>query len=94
MKLVRLIKMCLNEISFKVHVVNIRLITFPIQKSLKEGDALLLSLFDFALEYAIRKAQEDQVTLKLNESHQLVFYINDVNLLDDNIDNIKKNIET
>jgi hypothetical protein len=47
--------------------------------------------FDFALEYAIRKFQENQVELKFNETHQLLAYANDVNLLGDNIDTINKN---
>jgi hypothetical protein len=34
------------------------------------------------------------VRLKLNGTHQLLIYADDVNLLDDNIDVMKKNMET
>jgi hypothetical protein len=43
---------------------------------------------------AIRKVQENQVRLKLNGTHQLLAYADDVNLLGDNIDTIKKDTET
>jgi hypothetical protein len=33
--------------------------TFPLQNDIKEADDVLPLLFNFALEYAIRKAHED-----------------------------------
>jgi hypothetical protein len=69
--------------------------SFPIQNGLKQGDALSPLLFNFALEYASMPiCQENQLGQKLNGTHQLLAYSDDVNLLGDNIDTMKKNTET
>jgi hypothetical protein len=91
MKLVRLIKMCLNETYCKFHTGKILTDSFPFQNGLKQGDALSPLVFNFALEYAIRKVQENEVWLKLNGTHQLLAYADAVNLLGDNIYTMNKN---
>jgi hypothetical protein len=67
--------------------------TFPILNSPKQGDALSPLLFSFALEYAIRKVQENRVELQLNRTNHILVYADDVNLLGDNTNTINDNIE-
>jgi hypothetical protein len=55
MKVVRLIKLCLNETYSKIRIGKHLSDSIPIQNGLKQGDALSPLLFNFALEYAIRK---------------------------------------
>jgi hypothetical protein len=50
-------------------------------------------LSNFALGYAIKKVQENQVGLNWNGTHKLLAYADDVNLLEDDIDTIQKNKE-
>ena len=49
-------------------------------------------LFNFALEYDIRRVQANQDGLKLNGTHQLLVYVNDVNLLGGNLHTLRKTL--
>jgi hypothetical protein len=60
---------------------------FPVHNGLVQGDALSPFLFNFALEYAIRAAQENQEGQKSDRTHQLSAYADD-NILGESIDTI------
>jgi hypothetical protein len=60
---------------------------------LAKGDALSPLLFNFSLEYAIRRVQANQEGLKLNNTHQLLVYADDVNALGGSVHIVRKNTE-
>jgi hypothetical protein len=61
---------------------------FTIKNCLKQGDALLPLLFNFALEYAIRRVSVNQDGLKFSGTHT-----GDVSILAGSVHTIKKNVE-
>jgi len=56
MRLVRLIKMCLNETYRRVRGRKQLSEMFPVENGLKQGDALSPLLLNFVLEHAIRRS--------------------------------------
>ena len=57
---------------------------------MKQGDALSPLLFNFVLEYAIRRVQVNQDGLKLNGKHQILAYADDVNIVGGSIHTVKE----
>jgi hypothetical protein len=66
---------------------------FPIKKGQKKGDALSPQFFNYPLEYAIRRVQENQKGPKLNVTQQLLACADDFDRVGEKNDNIQKNTE-
>ena len=92
-KLVSLIKMSLTKTYSRVQVGEYISDRFPIRNGFKQGDALSPLLFNFALEYAIRRVQVNQDSLKLNGTHQHLAFADDANILGGSIHSLKENAE-
>jgi hypothetical protein len=88
MKVVMLIKMCLTETHSRVWVGMNLSDMFPVRNVLKQGETLSPVLFNFALDYDIKRVRKPG-GLKLNGT-QLVFYAHDVNILGGSIKKKKK----
>jgi hypothetical protein len=58
--------MCLIETYSSVRVGRNSFEIFPIKNGLKQGDILSSLIFNFTLEYAIKRVQVNQDDLKLN----------------------------
>jgi hypothetical protein len=93
MKVTGPIKMCLTEIYSKSHIGKLMSDAFPVHNAMKQGDALSPLLFNFALEYAIRMVQGSKKGTGIEWTHQLLVCADDGNLLGENINIIKKNLE-
>ena len=85
--------MCPTETYSRIRVGKNLSDIFSIRNGLKQGDTLSPLLFNFALEYAIRRVQVNQDGMKLNGTHQLLAYADDVNILEGSIYTVKENAE-
>ena len=83
--------MCLTETYSRVRVDKNLYEMFPIREGLKQRDALSPLLFNFALEYTVKRVQVNQDCLKLNGTHQLLAYVDDVNVLGGSAHTVKEN---
>jgi hypothetical protein len=72
MKMISLVRVCLNETDSGVRVGKYLSDMFAIKNGFKQGGALSPLLFNFAWEHANKRVQVNQDALKLNGTHQLL----------------------
>jgi len=66
---------------------------FPVKNGLKQGDDLLPLFLNLTLKYTIRWGSGKQDGLKLNGTHRLFFYADDVIILGGSVHTIKKSTD-
>jgi hypothetical protein len=72
---------CSHKTYYKLHIGKNLSRAFPIHSGLKQGVTSLPLLFNFALEYTIKKVQEYQEGLKLSgTTHQPLACADNVNI--------------
>ena len=85
--------MCLSETYSRVRVGWFLSDAFPIHCGLKQGDALSPLLFNFVLEYAIRRVQDNRICLEMNGKIQLLVYADEISMLGENLKTVRENAE-
>jgi hypothetical protein len=84
---------CLNETCSTIWLGKHLSEKFPVRNCLKQGDALAPLLFNFPLGYAISMVQENQNGFKLNGTHQLLVYADDVTVLGGSVHTVQEDAE-
>jgi hypothetical protein len=67
--------------------------SIPIRNGSEARRCFITTDFQLCFRYDIKKVQENQAGLKLNGTHQLLAYVDDVNLLGENRDTIIKTLK-
>jgi sorting nexin-29 len=80
-KIVRLIKMTMQESKAQVRIGGDLTDEFPVNNGLKQGDGLAPILFNFALEHIIRQLPVDTNSSLVNKSSQIIGYADDINIV-------------
>jgi sorting nexin-29 len=68
-KLMRLVKVCVQNSKCKVKFNSVMSEDFPVETGLRQGDALSPILFNIAMESMVKKVQEDSIGLKIGEQN-------------------------
>jgi len=90
-KLVTLKKMCMENTQYKIRVKSTVSEAFEVRAGLKQGDSLSPTLFNIALEKAIRKLHLETTGVEIGlQRKQIHGFADDLNILGNSLDETEK----
>jgi len=89
-KLVKLVKVYVQKSKCKIKFNSVMSEEFPVETSLRQGDALSPILFNIALKSVVRKVQKDRIGLRIRKQNVVIIaYADDLIIMGETEDQVR-----